>query len=71
VRELALDVLGIARGGLGRRARFDKVGDDETHFLAILQEIADSGLCPAEQKLALYHGRWQGSVDPVFREFAY
>ncbi|WP_119462144.1 glutamate--cysteine ligase [Rhodospirillaceae bacterium SYSU D60014] len=71
MRELALEVLGIARGGLSRRARFDKVGDDETHFLAILQEIADSGLCPAEQKLALYHGRWQGSVDPVFREFAY
>ena len=71
VRELALDVLGIARGGLSRRARLDKVGDDETHFLAILQEIADSGLCPAEQKLELYRGRWQGSVDPVFREFAY
>ena len=26
---------------------------------------------PAERKLALYHGAWQGSVDPVFREFAY
>ena len=26
---------------------------------------------PAERKLALYHGEWQGQVDPVFREFAY
>jgi glutamate--cysteine ligase len=26
---------------------------------------------PAERKLALFHGPWQGSVDPVFREYAY
>ena len=26
---------------------------------------------PAERKLALFHGEWNGSVDPVFREFAY
>ena len=28
-------------------------------------------LTPAERKLALFHGEWGGSVDPVFREFAY
>ena len=25
----------------------------------------------AERKLELFHGAWNGSVDPVFREFAY
>ncbi len=71
VHELALDVLAIARAGLARRAVLDKRGRDETHFLSILDDIADSGDTPAEVKLALYHGRWQGSVDPIFSEFAY
>ena len=26
---------------------------------------------PAERKLALYHGVWNGDIDPVFRQFAY
>ena len=26
---------------------------------------------PAEEKLELFHGRWRGSVDPIFAEFAY
>ena len=25
----------------------------------------------AERKLALFHGEWRGSVEPVFCEFAY
>jgi glutamate--cysteine ligase len=71
VRDLAEDVLAIAQDGLKRRARLDKKGRDEGHFLASLAEIARTGQTSAETKLALYHGRWQGSVDPVFSEFAY
>lgn len=26
---------------------------------------------PADEKLELFHGRWRGSVDPIFAEFAY
>jgi glutamate--cysteine ligase len=36
-----------------------------------LKEIAETGRTSAEVKLDLYHGRWQGSVDPVYTEFAY
>ncbi|MEQ4574894.1 glutamate--cysteine ligase [[Pseudomonas] boreopolis] len=71
VRELALEALRISREGLRRRARRNADGQDETPFLDVLQEIADSGLTPAERKLALFEGRWNGSVDPVFAEFAY
>jgi glutamate--cysteine ligase len=67
----ALDTIAIARAGLQRRAALDKIGGDESGFLNVLQEIAESGKCPAEEKLELYHGRWNGSVDPVFTEFAY
>ena len=34
-------------------------------------ELAEAGITPAERKLELFHGAWGGSVDPVFREFAY
>jgi glutamate--cysteine ligase len=71
VQDLALQVLEIARAGLKRRAKLDKQGRDETRFLDPLHVIAESGRCPAEDKLALYHGRWGGNVDPAFREFAY
>jgi glutamate--cysteine ligase len=71
VQDLAKDVLAIARAGLERRAILDAKGRDESRFLDILDAIAASGRCPAEDKLALFNGRWQGSVDPVFTEFAY
>ncbi len=71
VQDLAKDVLAIARAGLERRAVLDKKDRDESRFLDILDDIAASGRCPAEEKLALFDGRWHGSVDPVFSEFAY
>lgn len=71
VREIAVEVLEIARGGLSRRARNDNWGDDECHFLDTLQSIAESGQSPADELLAKYEGAWGGSVDPVFKEYAY
>ncbi|WP_182336255.1 glutamate--cysteine ligase [Stenotrophomonas acidaminiphila] len=71
VRDLALRALEISREGLRRRAALNGDGQDETRFLDVLQEIVDSGKTAAERKLDLFHGAWNGSVDPVFREFAY
>ncbi len=71
VRDLAGEALALARGGLARRVRLDRMGGDETHFLLPLEHIVDSGKTPAEVKLDLYRSHWNGRVDPVFREFAY
>ena len=71
LREIAETVLEIARTGLHRRARTNASGDDETGFLNPLYEIVERNETPAERKLALYHGRWNGSVDPLFEEFSY
>lgn len=71
VRDLAKRMLAIATEGLARRARRSACGADESVFLEPLQEIVATGETPAELKLALFQGRWNGSVDPVFREFAY
>lgn len=71
VREIAADVLAIAHRGLERRARADSCGEDETHFLAPLREIVESGRSPADRMLEDYERKWHGSVDPIFREYAY
>ncbi|MSO89206.1 MAG: glutamate--cysteine ligase [Rhodospirillaceae bacterium] len=71
LRDVAREVLAIARDGLRRRARADSCGDDETLFLSTLEDIVAAGRTPAEELLEAYHTRWQGSVDPVFSEYAY
>ena len=71
VQDLARRVLSLSLEGLTVRARATGYGKDETCFLDPLMEIAESGVTPAEELLARYHGRWNGSVDPVFREYAY
>ncbi len=71
LRELAGRVLEISAAGLKGRARLDSAGESEVHFLNTLREIVDSGRSPAERKLEAFHGRWQGELAPLFREFAY
>ncbi len=71
VRDLALEALKISAAGLQRRARRNRDGADESRFLEPLIEFAEANETPAERKLALFHGAWQGDIDRVFREFAY
>ncbi len=71
VRDLARRALEISAAGLQRRARTNRNGADERIFLAPLLEFVEANQTPAERKLELFHGEWNGSVDPVFREFAY
>jgi glutamate--cysteine ligase len=71
LRELAREALKIAVAGLRRRARLNNRGVDETGFVDALVEIVESGQTPAERKLELFHGEWNGDIDRVFREFAY
>ncbi|GGY29023.1 glutamate--cysteine ligase [Rhodanobacter panaciterrae] len=71
VRDLAEEALKIAGNGLRRRARLNRNGADESIFLEPMIEIVQANQTPAERKLELFHSAWNGSVDPVFREFAY
>lgn len=71
VRSIAGDVLQIARQGLAARACLDEEGRDEQKFLAALEDIVGSGRSVADELLALYQGRWQGRIDPIFEEFAF
>jgi glutamate--cysteine ligase len=70
-RDIAVDVLAIAREGLKRRARMSAALTDERGYLAELEEIADSGITPAERWLEHYEGAWRGEISPVFEASAY
>lgn len=68
VRDIARDVLAVARAGLARRARCDAQGRDETIHLEPLDRIVETGRTLAEQRLDAYHGKWRESVDPAFAD---
>jgi glutamate--cysteine ligase, plant type len=71
VRDLAREALALSVQGLRNRKRLNESGRDESVFLEPLLAIAQSGRTPAEEMLEAYHGRWNRSVDPIFKEQAY
>jgi glutamate--cysteine ligase len=68
LREVARDALSLARGGLKRRARLDKIGLDETRYLDPLDAIVAEGRAPALHWIERFEGPWGRSVAPAFRE---
>jgi glutamate--cysteine ligase len=70
-RDIALEMLEIARDGLHRRARRDPCGEDETHYLDTLFSIAGSGRTPAQELIEDYKTRWGSRIEPVYTEQAY
>ena len=71
MREIALQLLEISRAGLRRRGQLDAGGTDETGFLVPLQEIAASGITPAEKMLASYATEWAGDVRKAYATYSY
>jgi glutamate--cysteine ligase len=61
VRELAREIVGLARAGLAR------VAPGEVRFLdALSARVLEDGLSPADILLRNWHGRWHGSMRRVF-----
>ena len=71
VRDVARDALAIARGGLARRRRCNSKDQDETIFLEPLESFVASGKTAADELIERFNGPWGGSVDPIFKEFAF
>jgi len=69
--DIAADCLALARSGLKRRNLLDRDGRDEARHLEPLEQIVAAGQTPAEQLLAKFHGAWNGSVEPAYREYAF
>jgi glutamate--cysteine ligase len=66
VREVAREVVQLALGGLQRRSKRDRNGDDERKALKPLMPIAEEGRSAADRLLADYRGPWGGNIDRVF-----
>jgi glutamate--cysteine ligase len=71
VQDVARDMLAISRSGLKNRNRLSGGMVDETGYLSELDQIAESGITPAERLLELYNTRWEGDASRVFADFAY
>ena len=76
VLDLARRMVALSREGLARRNRLGpcaphQIADNETVYLAPLEEIVATGETLAEGLLRKFHGPWGGSVDPAFEELAY
>jgi glutamate--cysteine ligase len=68
LRDIAGQVVDIARSGLASRARLNGAGDNETGYLSFLDEVVASGKTNAEKLLERYHGQWQGDLSRVYDE---
>jgi glutamate--cysteine ligase len=68
LKDVAAEVLAIARSGLNARGKLNKAGDNESGFLAPLDEIVASGKVPAQRLLDKYHGEWGGDLSRVYEE---
>ena len=71
VREIASEVIALARAGLARRAYLNGEGMDETIYLSPLEEIVATGKTPADRLLDEYESDWHGDIDQIFERHAY
>jgi glutamate--cysteine ligase len=71
LREVGRELVDLALGGLRRRARLDRRGEDERKALAPLVETVEQGRSPADRLLADYHGPWKGDIDQLFASTAF
>jgi glutamate--cysteine ligase len=63
VRDLCLWILELSQQGLQRRNRKNHQGQDESCYLAPLQEVAQTGRTFAEQLLQRYENEWHQDID--------
>ncbi|WP_024354517.1 glutamate--cysteine ligase [Brevundimonas naejangsanensis] len=70
-RDIAVDMVNIAKQGLKNRARFSGGMVDERGYITELEDIADSGVTSADRLLELYNGEWGGDISRVYRDYAY
>jgi glutamate--cysteine ligase len=71
VRDIATEVVALAKAGLMRRANKNREGADESIYLAPVEETLATGKTPADRLLDEYESDWHGDIDKVFTTHAY
>jgi glutamate--cysteine ligase len=70
LREVAAEVLSVARMGLAERNRRNARRFDETMFLDPLDAVVAGG-SEAERLIKKFKTKWAGSIEPAFEECVY
>jgi glutamate--cysteine ligase len=70
LRDIAGEVVAIAKDGLRARRRLNAAGDDEQAYLDPLEAIAAGAPTQAEWWLERYNGAWRGETGRIFAEAA-
>ena len=63
--------MAIAKAGLTARNEVSPFCGDEASFLEVVEQVADSGITPAEALLTKYERDWKGDIDKIFTSEAY
>lgn len=71
VRDIAGDVVALAKAGLARRHQLNGDGKDETMYLADVEETLATGKTPADRLLDEYENDWHGDIEQIFARHAY
>ena len=71
IRELAIAVMEISRGGLNARARLNAHGENETVFLQELDEFVRSGKNNADRLIEKFNGDWNGDILQAYKDCRY
>lgn len=71
IQDIAREVLALSRAGLEARGRLNGKGESEAIFLDPLDEIAASGLSPAESLLIRFGPDWRQDPAHIFAALAY
>ena len=70
-RDLAMELLMIARTGLERQNVCNEFGDNESVYLERLSELAASGRCPADVVIEKWKGEWNQNVSRLIDGSSY
>ncbi|WP_072396900.1 glutamate--cysteine ligase [Hyphomicrobium sp. CS1GBMeth3] len=71
VRDIALLALRISQLGLRNRRQINPNSQDETIYLALIEQLARAGRTVADDLIERFEGRWRGRIDHIFEECAF
>ncbi|MFN3867545.1 MAG: glutamate--cysteine ligase, partial [Hyphomicrobiaceae bacterium] len=69
--DIAREAVRLSHMGLRNRRRVNWRGQDETVYLAPLEDMVATGKTCADDLLERFHGPWKGRIEPVFSEIAF
>ena len=71
LKDVAKRMVNIAENGLKRRCVESGKKSDESSYIEILHEIAESGVSPAERLLEKFKNEWNSDIVNVYRATTY